>query len=138
MPRLVEAPTAVVDLPGKVRVDEFFGGASCDPFGSAISVAHVKASAGFAEEWQTPAFDEYVLVLKGSVSIEHSHGAPQVVKAGQAVYLAKGEAVAPPRLPGAGRGLGRALSPQPRMHPSHLSPLPAAPDCRRACAVGLP
>ena len=74
----------------QVRIDEFFGNASCDPFGGAISVAHVKASAGFAEDWQTPAFDEYVLVLKGSVSIEHSHGQAQLVKAGQAVYLAKG------------------------------------------------
>jgi len=77
----------------QVKIQEFFGGASCNPFASAISVAHVTASAGFAEEWQTPAFDEYCLILTGSVSIENSHGEPQLVKAGQAVYLAKGERV---------------------------------------------
>lgn len=112
----------------QVRVDEFFGRASCDPFGSAVSVAHVKATAGFAEEWQTPAFDEYVLVLKGSVSIEHSHGSPLIVKAGEAVYLAKGEVV---RSLGAPGGAIRTATRAPMV--------PVAPsDCRRACAVGFP
>jgi hypothetical protein len=94
MPRVVN-PVTVVELPGKVAINELFGGASCAPCGSAlgpdISLAHVKAKAGFAEDWQAPAFDEYVLVLKGSVTIEHAHGPPAVVAAGCGVYLAKGE-----------------------------------------------
>lgn len=96
MPRVVN-PVTVVELPGKVAINELFGGASCAPCGSAlgpdISLAHVKAKAGFAEDWQAPAFDEYVLVLKGSVTIEHAHGPPAVVAAGCGVYLAKGERV---------------------------------------------
>jgi uncharacterized protein (DUF952 family)/quercetin dioxygenase-like cupin family protein len=96
MPRLVE-PVTVVDLPGKVKINEFFGGASCAPCGSAagpdISMAHVVAKKGFAEDWQTPAFDEYVLVLKGSVSIEYAHGSPVIVPAGKGVFLPKGERV---------------------------------------------
>ena len=96
MPRVVN-PVTVVELPGKVTISELFGGASCAPCGSAlgpdISLAHVKAKAGFAEDWQAPAFDEYVLVLKGSVTIEHAHGPPAVVAAGCGVYLAKGERV---------------------------------------------
>ena len=96
MPRVVR-PVTVVDLPGKVTISELFGGESCAPCGSAlgpdISLAHVKAKAGFAEDWQAPAFDEYVMVLRGSVTIEHAHGPPAVVAAGCGVYLAKGERV---------------------------------------------
>lgn len=91
MPRIVSGPTTVVK-DKNVCIDEFFGGASCNPLGD-ISVAHVKAGAGWAEAWQAPAFDEYTLVLKGSITIESSHGPPTVVKAGQAVFLAKGERV---------------------------------------------
>lgn len=95
MPR-VSAGVTVVETP-EVKIHEYFGGASCAPCGSAagpdISFAHVKAQAGWSEDWQTPAFDEYVLILKGSVTIEHTHGDKVVVPAGQAVYLAKGERV---------------------------------------------
>ena len=58
-----------------------------------MSFAHVKANRGWIEDWTAPAFDEYTLVLKGSVIIEHSHGPPVVVVAGQALFLAKGERV---------------------------------------------
>ena len=53
----------------------------------------MKAQGGWAEEWQTPAFDEYTLILKGSVTIEYAHGPPLTAKAGQAIFLAKGERV---------------------------------------------
>lgn len=91
MPRLVTAPVTVVETP-EVKINEFFGGASCNPCGD-ISFAQVQAKAGFKEDWQSPAFDEYVLVLKGKVTIEHSHGEAVEVAAGQAVFLAKGERV---------------------------------------------
>ena len=92
MPRLVTAPTTVVQT-ADVKIDEYFGGASSNPCAGDISFAHVKAQAGWAEEWQTPAFDEYPLVLKGSVTVEHAHGPPVKVSAGQALFLAKGERV---------------------------------------------
>mmetsp|Transcript_13472 Transcript_13472/g.44396 ORF Transcript_13472/g.44396 Transcript_13472/m.44396 type:complete len:263 (-) Transcript_13472:2165-2953(-) len=90
MPRVLE-PTTVVSIPDKVEIKEFAGGASDGQ--AATSIAHVKAKGGFAEEWQTPDFDEWVLILNGSVKIEYAHGEPCVVKAGQGVYLAKGERV---------------------------------------------
>jgi len=93
MPLLVKGPTTVVDIPGAVKINEFFGGASCNPCNGDISVAHVTAQPGFAEEWQAPAFDEYTLVLKGEVTIEHSHGPPVKVSAGQGVFMPKGERV---------------------------------------------
>lgn len=92
MPVLVTAATTVVETK-EVKINEFFGGASCNPCNGDISVAHVVAKPNFAEEWQTPAFDEYTLVLKGDVTIEHSHGAPVKVSAGQAVFMPKGERV---------------------------------------------
>jgi len=92
MPRLVESPVNVVETKD-VSISEFFGGASANPCNGAISVAHVKAKAGWAEDWQTPQFDEYVLVLKGVVAIEHDHGKTVECRAGQAVFLAKGERV---------------------------------------------
>jgi uncharacterized protein (DUF952 family) len=92
MPVLVTKPTTVVEIPG-VKINEFFGGASCNPCNGDISVAHVIAQPGFAEEWQTPAFDEYTLVLKGEVNIQHTHGATVKVCAGQAVFMPKGERV---------------------------------------------
>merc|ERR1712130_260371 len=79
----------VVDVPGQVKITEFFGNASTNPLKGSISVAHVKSKAGFAEDWQTPDFDEYVLVLSGQVRIEHSHGPGAVVNGGQAIFLAK-------------------------------------------------
>ena len=71
------------------------GGASCNPCPfpvGDISVAHVHAKAGWAEDWQTPAFDEYVLVLKGTIKIVTAHGETKV-SGGQAVFLPKGERV---------------------------------------------
>ena len=37
--------------------------------GGEISVAKVSAKKGFEEDWQCPEFDEYVVVLKGSIVI---------------------------------------------------------------------
>lgn len=92
MPRLVDQPVNVVET-NDVLIREYFGNASTNPCHGDISVAHVTANAGWAEEWQTPQFDEYVLVLKGAVRIEHTHGEAVQVKSGQAIFLAKGERV---------------------------------------------
>jgi hypothetical protein len=32
------------------------------------------AAGGWAEPWQTPEFDEWVIVTKGRVMLEHTHG----------------------------------------------------------------
>jgi len=89
MPRILP-PVAVVDTP-EVSITEFAGNGSSGQ--SAISIARVVARGGWAEPWQTPEFDEWVVVTKGEVHIEHGHGATVKVVAGQGVYLAKGERV---------------------------------------------
>jgi hypothetical protein len=42
------------------------------------------------EAWQTPAFDEYVLVLEGTVQLKHSDGSIVTVNAGEGAFLPKG------------------------------------------------
>jgi len=93
MPIKVCAPVTVVET-GEVKIDEYFGGASSNPCHGDISFAKVTAKkGGWAEDWQTPAFDEYTLVLKGKITIESTHNPPVEISAGQAVFLAKGERV---------------------------------------------
>ena len=89
MPRILQ-PVTVVKTP-EVDITEFAGKGSSKQ--SAISIAKVVAQGGWAEPWQTPEFDEWVLVNEGKVHIEHSHGPTVEVVAGQCVYLAKGERV---------------------------------------------
>ena len=54
------------------------------------SVAHIKSPAGWAEPGQRPRFDEFTLVLKGTLRVEHRRGSV-LVKAGQAVIAPAGE-----------------------------------------------
>ena len=78
--RVVE-PVAVVDAPD-LKITEYIGNvASVTPEISAC-VCEVKKAT--SEAPPTPAFDEYVLVLEGSVRLEHAKGTT-VVTAGQAV-----------------------------------------------------
>lgn len=57
---------------------------------SAVSVAHMKSPAGWTEPRQTPRFDEYTVVLSGTLRVEHAGGAIDV-RAGQAVVTQAGE-----------------------------------------------
>lgn len=89
MPRLIEAPVQVAALgdPPKI-IAEFVGQASDGQ--EAVSVAQMNSPAGWAEPGQRPEFDEYTLVLRGTVQVEHEDGAIEV-HAGQAVHCRPGE-----------------------------------------------
>lgn len=50
----------------------------------------MRSPPGWVEPGQTPAFDEYTLVLKGSLRVSHS-GGEMDVSAGQAVLARAGE-----------------------------------------------
>jgi ethanolamine utilization protein EutQ (cupin superfamily) len=50
----------------------------------------MRSPAGCAEPGQTPEFDEYTLVLRGTLRVEHRGGALDV-RAGQAVVVRRGE-----------------------------------------------
>ncbi len=89
MPRLIPAPTRVQAAGNKPKlIDEYIGRVNSDT--SAVSIAHMRSPGGWVEPGQTPAFDEYTIVLKGLLRVESKSGTIEV-KAGQAVHAAPGE-----------------------------------------------
>ncbi|MGH8894816.1 MAG: cupin domain-containing protein [Actinomycetes bacterium] len=88
MPYLIESPTRI-PVPGGKLIDEYVGRVTAT---SSVSVAHMKAPAGWDEPAQTPEFDEVTLVLVGRVTVEHDGGRLHV-DAGQAVLTRAGERV---------------------------------------------
>ena len=87
MPELITQPTRI-PVPGNKLIDEYVGGLNNGE--SRLSVAHMRSPAGWSEPGQTPEFDEYTLVLKGMMRIEHRAGVMEVA-AGQAVLTKSGE-----------------------------------------------
>ena len=89
MPKLVEAPVrvAAVGTPPKT-IDEFVGGASSGD--DDVSVARMRSPSGWSEPGQRPEFDEFTVVLRGALHVEHEGGVLDV-RAGQAVIVRKGE-----------------------------------------------
>jgi mannose-6-phosphate isomerase-like protein (cupin superfamily) len=89
MAELIEKPTRV-PVPGGKVIDEYVGRVNSGE--SAVSIAHMVAPGGWEEPAQAPAFDEFTLVLRGVVRVEHPGGTLDV-SAGQAVVTRAGERV---------------------------------------------
>jgi uncharacterized cupin superfamily protein len=84
---VVTPPVDVVTVPGQLVITEYFGNAATnDP---RLSAAHVRWLAAGEEDWQTPEFDEWVLIISGEVRLEHA-GGPTLVSSGSGVFLPKG------------------------------------------------
>lgn len=89
MVRLIERPTRVEAQGNKPKlIDEYVGRANTGT--DAVSVAHMRSPSGWIEPGQRPEFDEYTLVLRGSLRVEHVGGSIDV-GAGQAVIAERGE-----------------------------------------------
>ena len=69
-------------------IDEYIGRVNSAT--AAVSVAHMRSPGGWQEPGQTPEFEEFTVVLKGVLHVEHNHGALDV-RAGQAVIAHAGE-----------------------------------------------
>jgi quercetin dioxygenase-like cupin family protein len=89
MPRLIPEP-AVIDVPGGKVIHEHVGRVASGD--ETVSVAHMRAPAGWEEPAQRPEFDEVTLVLRGTVIVEHDAGTTEV-GAGQSIVTAAGERV---------------------------------------------
>jgi len=89
MPDLIDDPVRVeaAGRPPKL-IDEFAGRASNGE--ERVSVARMRSPQGWLEPGQRPEFDEYTVVLAGSLHVEHEGGALDV-GAGQAVLVRAGE-----------------------------------------------
>ncbi len=85
----IEKPTIIApagNLPK--RIAEFVGRANTGT--AEVSIAHMTSPPGWQEPGQRPEFDEYTVVLRGSLRVETTGGAIEV-GAGQGIVAPKGE-----------------------------------------------
>jgi mannose-6-phosphate isomerase-like protein (cupin superfamily) len=83
------SPTVVAAAGNKPKViQEFVGRVNSQT--ESVSVARMVSPGGWVEPAQTPEFDEYTVVLRGTLRVESPTGAIDV-KAGQAVIAHAGE-----------------------------------------------
>ena len=89
MPQFIAQPTRIQSAGNKPKViDEFAGRVnSGDP---QVSIAVMRSPSGWEEPGQKPEFDEYTLVLKGTLLVRY-RGDEMRVAAGQAVVVRAGE-----------------------------------------------
>ena len=89
MARLIEGPTTIEAAGNKPKlIEEFVGRVNSQT--ADVSIALMKSPGGWIEPGQTPAFDEYTVVLAGTLRVETNDGVFDVA-AGQAVIAPKGE-----------------------------------------------
>jgi hypothetical protein len=79
-----------IPVPGGKVIDEYVGRVNSGEV--ALSVAHMIAPGGWREPVQTPDFDEYTLVLRGTVRVETPAGVFDV-PAGSAIVTRAGERI---------------------------------------------
>lgn len=89
MATLIPAPTLIEAAGNKPKlIREYVGRVNSGT--AALSVAHMTSPPGWLEPGQTPEFDEYTLVLRGTLRVETKGGTLDVA-AGQAVIVHAGE-----------------------------------------------
>jgi mannose-6-phosphate isomerase-like protein (cupin superfamily) len=89
MPTLIAQPTLIQAAGNKPKqIEEFIGRVNSQT--QAVSIARMRSPAGWAEPGQTPEFDEYTVVLRGSVRVATKQGVTEVA-AGQAIITRAGE-----------------------------------------------
>jgi mannose-6-phosphate isomerase-like protein (cupin superfamily) len=89
MPTLIEAPTRVEAAGNKPKlIDEYIGRVNSAT--ESVSVAHMRSPGGWVEPGQSPEFDEFTVVLRGTLRVEYRGGSLEV-RAGQAVIAHRGE-----------------------------------------------
>ncbi len=89
MPTIIEKASRVTAAGNKPKlIDEYVGRVNSKT--EALSVAHMRSPAGWVEPGQRPEFDEYTVVLRGTLHVMHEQG-EMVIHAGQAVIAHKGE-----------------------------------------------
>jgi ethanolamine utilization protein EutQ len=89
MPTLIAQPTRIQSAGNKPKlIDEYIGRVNSKT--DVASVAHMRSPSGWLEPGQTPEFDEFTIVLKGTLRVEHKGGSLDV-HAGQAVVAHAGE-----------------------------------------------
>jgi quercetin dioxygenase-like cupin family protein len=86
---IINGPSAIDACgDGPKMIQEFIGPVNTGH--SNISIARMKSNQGWEEPGQTPDFDEYTVVLKGTLCVKTRQGSYKI-KQGQAIIAPKGE-----------------------------------------------
>jgi mannose-6-phosphate isomerase-like protein (cupin superfamily) len=86
---IIKSPTIVEAAGNKPKViEEFIGNVNSKT--GALSIAKMKSPEGWVEPGQTPKFDEYTVVLRGSLRVATRTEVVEV-SAGQAIIARQGE-----------------------------------------------
>jgi ethanolamine utilization protein EutQ len=89
MPTFIPHPTRIESAGNKPKIiEEYIGRVNTSTAG--VSVAHMRSPEGWEEPAQSPEFDEYTIVLRGTLRVQHKSGEMDVT-AGQAVIANRGE-----------------------------------------------
>jgi mannose-6-phosphate isomerase-like protein (cupin superfamily) len=89
MVTLISSPTVTQGEGNKLKViEEYIGRVNSGTM--AVSIARMMCPGGWVEPGQTPEFDEYTLVLRGTLRVTAKDGVVDV-KAGQAVICPAGQ-----------------------------------------------
>tara|TARA_Y100000310_G_scaffold319966_1_gene375862 strand:- start:1611 stop:1976 length:366 start_codon:yes stop_codon:yes gene_type:complete len=87
--KFIEKPTLVKTTgSGDKIIAEYFGNVNSD--NKDISVAHMKASPGWSEVGQRPDFDEYTVMISGSLQVEIEEETI-TLEQGQGILISSGE-----------------------------------------------
>jgi mannose-6-phosphate isomerase-like protein (cupin superfamily) len=89
MATLIQQPSIVQAAGNKPKIIEEYVGRVNSKTDS-VSIARMKSPGGWVEPGQTPEFDEYTVVLRGTLRVTTQSGSMDV-HAGQAVVTHKGE-----------------------------------------------
>ena len=89
MPVHIPAPKRITAAGNKPKIiDEYVGRVNSET--EQVSIAHMRSPSGWEEPGQRPEFDEYTLVLKGTLHVSHEGGELDV-RAGEAILTRRGE-----------------------------------------------
>ena len=89
MAKLIEKPQIIEAAGNKIKIiEEFFGRVTSKT--DEVSIAKMQSPEGWEEPGQCPEFNEYTVVLKGTLSVKTKEKTFDV-KAGQGILMPKGE-----------------------------------------------
>lgn len=89
MIRHIKTPSVIKAQGNKPKsIKEFVGRVNTGT--TVISIARMKSPSGWKEPGQTPEFDEYTVVLRGTLKVK-THERTISVKAGESIIAGKGE-----------------------------------------------
>ena len=89
MPIVIKSPTIIEAAGNKPKViEEYFGRVNSKT--EAVSIAKMTSPQGWIEPGQRPEFDEYTVVIKGTLQVKTEKEVIDI-KAGSAILTKKGE-----------------------------------------------